>query len=164
MNRFVIALCFVLASCQTPNQPSTSMNKQTLLQANDALYVGLNEMFIGNLKPLEALWSHSDSISYMGPFGGYLRGWDAVHKDFQAVTDMKIGGKISCELLGSNVVGAVGYISCVEVGENIDPSGKPVAVRHRATNIFQWDNEQWRLVHHHTDISNQLETAFDKSE
>lgn len=164
MNRFVIALCFVLASCQTPDQPSTSMNKQTLLQANDALYAGLNEMFIGNLKPLEALWSHGDSISYMGPFGGYLRGWDAIHKDFQAVTNMKIGGKISCELLGSNLVGDVGYISCVEVGENIDPSGKPVAVRHRATNIYQWENEQWRLVHHHTDISNQLETAFDKSE
>ena len=164
MNRIAFALCFVLASCQPPNKPSTSMNKQTLLQANDALYAGLNEMFIGNLEPLEALWSHSDSISYMGPFGGYLRGWEAVHKDFQAVTDMKIGGKLSCELLGSNVSGTMGYISCVEVGENIDPNGQAVAVRHRATNIFQWENDQWRLVHHHTDISNQLETAFDKSE
>lgn len=164
MNRIAIALCFVLASCQPPHKPSTSMNKQTLLQANDALYAGLNEMFIGNLEPLEALWSHSDSISYMGPFGGYLRGWEAVHKDFQAVTDMKIGGKLSCELLGSNVSGTMGYISCVEVGENIDPNGQAVAVRHRATNIFQWENDQWRLVHHHTDISNQLETAFDKSE
>lgn len=164
MNRIAFALCFVLASCQPPNKPSTSMNKQTLLQANDALYAGLNEMFIGNLEPLEALWSHSDSISYMGPFGGYLRGWEAVHKDFQAVTDMKIGGKLSCELLGSNLSGTMGYISCVEVGENIDPNGQAVAVRHRATNIFQWENDQWRLVHHHTDISNQLETAFDKSE
>ena len=164
MNRIAFALCFVLASCQPPNKPSTSMNEQTLLQANDALYAGLNEMFIGNLEPLEALWSHSDSISYMGPFGGYLRGWEAVHKDFQAVTDMKIGGKLSCELLGSNLSGTMGYISCVEVGENIDPNGQAVAVRHRATNIFQWENDQWRLVHHHTDISNQLETAFDKSE
>lgn len=164
MYRIALLLGLFLASCQTPNQTPTSMNNQTLLQANDALYSGLNEMFIGNLQPLEALWSHSDSISYMGPFGGYLRGWDAVHKDFQAVTDMKIGGKLSCELLGSNVVGTVGYISCVEVGENIDPSGQAVAVRHRATNIFQWENDRWRLVHHHTDISNQLETAFDKSE
>ena len=53
----------------------------------------------------------------------------------------------------------MGYTACVEEGENMSAEGKPVVVSHRATNIFRLEDGKWKLVHHHTDLSPQLEKA-----
>lgn len=135
---------------------------QQLTEANNQFYAGLNELFTGNLEPLDNLWSHTDSITYMGPFGGCLKGWDEVSEEFKKVAAMKLGGKIICDNLNIFMGTDLGYTSCVEKGENIGPDGKPVSVSHRATNIFHFENGKWRLIHHHTDISLQLEKVYDK--
>jgi ketosteroid isomerase-like protein len=41
-------------------------------------------------------------------------------------------------------------------------AGKPVEVSHRATNIFRREEGQWRLIHHHTDLSPQLDNVDNK--
>jgi len=133
-----------------------------LLEANSELYTGLNAMFTGNLDILNNLWSHNDSITYMGPFGGCLIGWEAVGSEFTKVAAMKLGGKITSENVKVYAGTDLGYTICVEEGENMGPDGKPVRVSHRATNVFHLENGKWRLIHHHTDISTQLETAYDK--
>jgi ketosteroid isomerase-like protein len=130
--------------------------------ANDSLYSGLNAMFAGDLQTLENLWSHTETITYTGPFGGRITGWEEVYKDFKKTTDMKLGGKIVCSDLHVYAGTDMGYTVCVEVGENMDPEGKPIRVSHRATNIFHLENGLWKLVHHHTDISTQLEKAFEE--
>ena len=33
-------------------------------------------------------------------------------------------------------------------------------VSHRDTNIFQLEQGEWKMVHHHTDISPQLQKAY----
>lgn len=164
------ALAIAMAGCnsssneQVRNTDSDSLllaAEQGIREANDRLYVGLNDMFEGDMQVLNALWSHSESTTYMGPFGGSITGWTAISEEFNKVAAMKLGGKIT----GSNAhvfPGTnIGYTTCVEVGENISPDGTPVEVSHRATNIFQLQEGQWRLIHHHTDISTQLEMAFD---
>ena len=55
--------------------------------------------------------------------------------------------------------GLGGYTVCVEQGENMSADGKPVVVRFRATNVFRLIKGEWKMVHHHTDISSQLEAA-----
>ncbi len=136
--------------------------EQGILEANEGLYDGLNGMLAGDMQLLNALWSHSESTTYMGPFGGSITGWTAISEEFNKVAAMKLGGKITGSDVhvfpGTNI----GYTTCVEVGENISPDGAPLSVSHRATNIFQLQDGQWRLIHHHTDIATQLETAFDK--
>jgi ketosteroid isomerase-like protein len=134
-----------------------------LIEANKQLYAGLNEMFTGNLETLNKLWSHTDSITYMGPFGVCLKGWNEVSKEFKKVAAMKLGGKISCNDLNVYAGTDFGYTSCVEEGENIILNGIPVSVNHRATNIFHLENGKWRLIHHHTDISSQLEKVYDRA-
>lgn len=141
---------------------TNTMSMQKITEANNALYAGLNEMFAGNIEPLNKLWMHNDSITYMGPFGGCLVGWPAVSKEFSQVAAMKLGGSIVCSNANVYAGTDMGYVSCVEEGENIGPDGKPVRVSHRATNIFQLADGKWRLVHHHTDISSQLEETYDK--
>lgn len=149
------------ATTEESSQTTTMSAEQEIRAANDRLYEGLNAMFTGDLEPLNKLWSHSDNITYMGPFGGQLIGWKAVHADFAKVAAMKLGGKIVCKDLHVFAGMGMGYTICVEAGENIGEDGQPVKVSHRATNIFHLENGEWKLVHHHTDISLQLEEAFE---
>lgn len=151
----------LLLACQP--QTNTPMSTETVIAANTTLYTSLNAMFEGDFGPISNVWSHSDSITYMGPFGGKLVGWEAVGADFKQVTDMKIGGSIRPEGVSVHVGEGMAYVACTEVGENIGPDGKPVQVRHRATNVFQLENGVWKLIHHHTDIAEQLESAYDKN-
>jgi len=161
----------IITSCDTnqqqpaENEDTTSMNATLdgLIAANDALYAGLNEMFKGNIEPLNNLWSHSESISYMGPFGESMIGWNAVGAEFSKVADMKLGGSISYKDMYAYLGSDFGYTTCVEEGENMDADGNPVSVSHRATNIFQLENGEWRLIHHHTDKSHQLDAIYDEA-
>ena len=70
------------------------MDEKGILEADGRFFAALNEMFTGNLAPMEALWSHADDIVYMGPDGKVLVGWAAVQPDWQKQADMKLGGEI----------------------------------------------------------------------
>lgn len=134
-------------------------SEQALRAANDQLYAALNAMFIGDLQPLDDIWSHKEDVTNMGPFGGRLTGWEAVGAEFKKEAAMKLGGKIVCKDLHLYTGTDLAYAVCVEEGENMSADGKPVVVSHRATNIFRIENGQWKLVHHHTDLSPELGKA-----
>jgi len=128
--------------------------------ANGQFYEALNAVFTGNVEPMKAIWSHGDDISYRGPFNDNLDGWTAIGKQFDDVAQMKIGGRVACMDMIVRAGQDLGYTVCVEQGNNESTDGKPVEVSQRATNIFRLEDGQWKLVHHHTDISPQLEQAF----
>ena len=140
-------------------QDNKQKTEQELRAANDSLYAALNAMFSGKLEPMNNLWSHSDYITDMGPFGGRLTGWDAVGLEFKKEAGMKLGGRIICKDLHIYAGTDMGYAVCVEEGEKMTAQGKVVNVSHRATNIFHLENGKWKLVHHHTDLSPQLGNA-----
>lgn len=158
----LVVMSTLIFACNPIQNPENTMSEKSILAANDKLYEALNSMFEGKFEPLDKIWSHSDQVTYMGPFGGKLVGWQAVGADFKEVTEMKLGGHISAEDISIMSGTDMAYVACTEVGVNLDPSGNSVEVRHRATNVFQLEDGEWRLVHHHTDIAEQLETAYDK--
>ena len=133
--------------------------EQDLQAANDQFYTALNATFIGDLQPMNDVWSHEADVTQMGPFGGRLTGWEAVGAEFKKVAEIKLGGKIVFKDLHIYAGSDLGYAIGVEDGENIDSDGKPVRVNHRATNIFRMENGNWKLVHHQTDLSPDLEKA-----
>ncbi len=137
-------------------------DEKGLRQANDQLYSALNAMFTGELAPLEAIWSHQEDVSNQGPFGDRLDGWAAVRDEFKKEAGMKLGGRITYKNLIVRAGKDMGYTVCVEQGENMTADGKPVVVSFRATNIFRLENGQWKLIHHHTDLSPQLKEAVAK--
>jgi len=139
--------------------PSSASAEKELRVANDQFYAALNAMFVGNLAPMNAIWSHRSDVTDMGPFGGRLTGWEAVGEEFKKEAGMKLGGRVVCTDLIVQVGADMGYTVCVEEGQNMSAEGKPVTVSHRATNVFRKESGQWKLVHHHTDISLQLEKA-----
>ena len=68
----LLASSLLLLACQP--QTNTPMSRETVIAANTTLYASLNAMFEGDFGPISNVWSHSDSITYMGPFGGKLVG------------------------------------------------------------------------------------------
>lgn len=140
---------------------SQTVADSTLKAANDAFYAALNENFTGNTQPLIEIWSHGEDVSDQGPFGARLDGWKAVEEEFLKEGAMKLGGEVVCKNLIVRAGKEFGYTACVEEGVNMSADGKPVVVRFRATNIFKMENGSWKMVHHHTDISNPLQEATD---
>ncbi len=139
-----------------PMKSENMKSEKALHAANDQFYAALNAMFTGELAPMNAIWSHRDDVTQMGPFGNRLVGWTAVGEEFKRTAAMKLGGRVVCKDLRITVGSDLGYAVCVEEGENMSADGKPVMVSHRATNVFRLENGQWTLVHHHTDLSPQL--------
>ncbi len=169
----ILSVSFTVSSCGTNTSEVKNSNagtssaadnmaksEQSLRAANDSFYAALNDMFTGNMVPMDSIWSHSAEITDQGPFGGRLLGWEAVEAEFKKEADMKLGGKVTCEELVVHAGTDMGYTVCVEEGENTGTDGKPVTVKHRASNVFRLENGKWKLVHHHTDLSPQLEKAI----
>jgi len=119
-------------------------------QANDAFYAALNAMFKGNHEPIVDAWSHADDVTYMGPDGKYMVGWDQVVTNWKSQADKKLGGSIRPERIHTTVGQDLATVECDEVGENI-VDGKTTRVSIRATNTYRLENGQWKMIGHHTD-------------
>ena len=164
---FSLAISIFLLSCTgTPKKQSihsqnTIMNKELeITKTNAKFYTALNILFTGDSDAILNVWSHSADISYLGPWGERIVGWDSIKAEFIKVGSMKIGGNIESKDLIVGVGTDIAYTVCDEVGENKDSTGQSFFVSHRATNIFRLEQGEWKLVHHHTDISPQLQKAY----
>ena len=158
MTRFTLFLltAVMITACNnmdTTILPEKAKAEKELVAANNQFYAALNALFTGDLEPMNAIWSHGDDISDMGPFGGRLEGWKSVSEEFQKEAGMKLGGRVECKDLLVYAGTDVGYTVCTEEGENMTADGKAVKVKFRATNIFRIEKGQWKMIHHHTDLS-----------
>ena len=126
-------------------------NRQAVAAATANFYVALNTMFTGNGQPMKDAWSHAADVTYMGPDGQYLIGWDKVGPRWDAQAAAKLGGHVGAEQINIVAGTDMAVATCVEVGENI-VNGKTEAVRLRATNVFRKEAGKWKLVGHQTDL------------
>jgi ketosteroid isomerase-like protein len=156
----LIALALVASAFSISSFASNSETE--LRAANDHFYTALNSMFVGDLEPMNNIWSHQDDVTDLDPFGGRLVGWNKVGAEFKKEAKMKLGGRVVAKDIIAIAGNDMGYIVCVEEGENMSAAGKPVRVKHRTTNIFRREDGGWKLAHHHTDLSPELQKAFKK--
>lgn len=131
--------------------PACADETAAVLAANAQFYAALNKMFTGDVNPIEAIWSHADDVTYMGPTGGFEHGWQAVLKDWEGQAAIKLGGRVTPVDMHAVVGQDVAVVSDYEEGENTNAKGKVVRLRLRATNIFRKEDGQWKMVGHHTD-------------
>jgi len=159
----LVIASFIFPACNNKSYEEQRLKEKSeleLLAANDKFYAALNAMFTGSLDPMNEIWSHAEDVTDLGPFGGSrLVGWDSVGAEFKKEAAMKLGGKVIYKDLLVTAGTDMGYTVCVEEGENMNADGKPVVVKFRATNIFRLEKGEWKLVHHHTDLSTPLQEA-----
>ena len=120
--------------------------------AENGFYEALNTFFTGDVGPMKEVWSHADDVTYMGPSGGFQKGWPAVLEVWEKTAAMKLGGKVTPQRLHLTVSGDLAVIQTHELGENVDKEGNPLEVHIRATNLFRKENGKWKMIGHHTDL------------
>jgi len=125
--------------------------------AADGFYAALNAMFAGDAEPMQAVWSHADDVTYMGPAGGFQEGWAVVDEVWVKHAAMKLGGKVTPETVKMTVGRDIAITHNYEIGENYDAEGTLQQVSIRATNIFRKEDGQWKMIGHHTDLLPYLE-------
>ena len=126
-------------------------NTAAVRAASDQFYTALNQLFTGDMAPMEALLSHRKDVTYMGAGGGFRVGWDAVRKDWASQAAMKMGGSIKPEQVKITAGSDLATVSNMEVG-SVTIQGKKKAISLRATSIYRKEKGQWKMIGHHTDL------------
>ena len=144
------ALCAAFLLSTTPARAAED-NTAAVRAASNQFYTALNQLFTGDMAPMEALWSHRKDVTYMGPDGRFLVGWDAVRKDWASQAAMKMGGSIKPAQVKITAGNDLATVSNMEVG-SVAIQGKKKAISLRATSIYRKENGQWKMIGHHTDL------------
>lgn len=126
-------------------------NEQAVAAAIDDFYTALNVLFTGDGQPMMDAWSHAADVTYMGPDGLYLIGWEDVEKMWSSVAAMKLGGRVNPQKLHTVIGTDMALITCVEVGEN-EVDGKVEVVSIRSSTGLHKRNGVWKVVAHQTDL------------
>ncbi|MDA2919400.1 nuclear transport factor 2 family protein [Desulfobacterota bacterium AH_259_B03_O07] len=151
----IITAVFLLINIQISY---SSDSKKEVVQAAEQFYAALNSMFKGDLDPMIEVWSHADDVTYMGPAGGLLVGWEEVRKSWGEQAKLKLGGKVEPEDMHVIAGDKIGITVNFERGTSYI-NGKPEKVNIRATNVFRRENGKWKMIGHHTDILPWLKKA-----
>jgi ketosteroid isomerase-like protein len=128
-------------------------------QASDQFYAGLTRMIEGDLSVLESVWSHDASVTAMHPVDGREVGWEAVRNSFVPFTELASDGSVELRDQLIRVLGDVAYEIGIETG-HFTLAGRPVTVGHRVTNIYRREGGRWKMIHHHTDVSQPMVDAI----
>jgi ketosteroid isomerase-like protein len=131
-------------------------------QVSDDFYRALNDLFHGDVMPMERVWSHAADASNLGPLGGRQYGWEQIRHEFEREAQMHMEGHIEPRDIVIHVSDDLAFAIGTEHGENTAHAGKRVRIDHRATNIFRRENGAWKLIHHHTDIAPALMHAAEE--
>ncbi|MDP8928150.1 MAG: nuclear transport factor 2 family protein [Actinomycetota bacterium] len=128
-------------------------------QASDRFYAALVSMLNGDAAPMADVWAHDAAVSTMHPLGGREVGWNAVRRSWEGAAQAFEGGSLEVSDLEVSVLGDAAYTTGIE---HVDATvgGKPLRFDIRATNIFRREADEWKIIHHHTDVDLPLQEAL----
>jgi len=129
------------------------MSKQDEVRAvSDRFYSGLSQM---DVSALPEVWSQRDDVTTMHPMGGEQVGWQAVRASFEEAAGSMTDSRV--DLIDQRIYAGedLAYETGIERG-HAKLAGEPVEFEHRVTNVYRLESGQWKMVHHHTDVSADL--------
>jgi ketosteroid isomerase-like protein len=130
-------------------------------EASKRFYAALNRMLIGEYDAMTDVWSHDATATAMHPIGGRLAGWEQVRESFDQIAGLASGGEVALRDQRIQVLGDVAYELGIERGQAL-LAGEEIGLDVRVTNIYRRERGQWRLVHHHADVSPEMVGLLDR--
>ncbi|MEM1155065.1 MAG: nuclear transport factor 2 family protein [Pseudomonadota bacterium] len=116
---------------------------------DNQFFDALNEMFKGNITPIEALWSHAEDVVYLGPSRDLFHlGWDAIDRDWLQQNEAQLGGSI--KVVKRHVTVSDNLAIAHNVAEVSNQGGED-KISMRGTNVFRNESGEWKLIAHHSD-------------
>ena len=146
----------------SPADEARDNQTQAVEHATLQFYASLNALFNGDVAPMQAIWSHADDVTYMGPVGGFQVGWQQVNNRWEEQAGLHLGGQIEPKDIRIVVGDSLASVQCLEVGNNLDADGETEKVSIRATSLFRKENGQWKMISHHTDLLAYLDEEADE--
>jgi ketosteroid isomerase-like protein len=116
---------------------------------SDRFYSGLSRM---DVAALPEIWSHGDDVTTMHPMGGEQVGWEEVRSSFEGAAGLMTDSHV--QLIDQRIYAGtdLAYETGIERG-GAKLAGEPVEFEHRVTNVYRLEDGQWKMIHHHTDVS-----------
>ncbi|MEM0914941.1 MAG: nuclear transport factor 2 family protein [Planctomycetota bacterium] len=154
----IVLVCLAVSPIATAQSTATApatqepAMTQAVLNANAGFYAALNTLFTGDDGPMADVWSHADDVTYMGPLGASLHGWDQVAQTWAEQAAMKLGGGVQTHDVRVVVSAGLALVTNIEHGRNPHTIDGPMDVLIRATNVYRLEDGAWKMIHHHTDL------------
>jgi ketosteroid isomerase-like protein len=117
--------------------------------ASDRFYRVLGDMDVSGM--LE-VWSQNGDVTTMHPMGGEEVGWTEVRRSFEQAADAMDDVSVAFERRTLHAAGDLAYETGIERGRGT-VAGERFEFEQRVTNVYRREGGEWKLVHHHTDIS-----------
>ena len=129
-------------------------------QASERFYAALNRTLNGDPGPMMEVWSHGSEVSAMHPFGDRSHGWEEVRAGWEQAAQAFSDGQASLDdLVVVPIADDVAYTLGTEHGQ-AKLGEESVDIGWRVTNIYRREGEEWKIVHHHTDVSQAIVEAL----
>ena len=114
-------------------------------EANARFYRAFESM---DLAEMEQVWSHGDYVRCVHPGWSMLSGWDIVRQSWEALFKDSREMRFSLSEVAARVDGNVAWVTCTE--NILSEAGGNISVTSvLATNVFERQGGEWRLVLHH---------------
>jgi ketosteroid isomerase-like protein len=125
----------------------------------DRCHAAVTEQSRGHPEPFLRLWSRADDVSIMAAIGGYHTGYDAVSGLLTAAAETQTFDRWDAENLVLFCAGDLGYTVELEHYAKTGPGGDE-SMTLRATQIYRFEQDQWRVIHRHGDILTAIEAKW----
>ena len=122
-------------------------------QASEQFYAALNREINGDPGPMMEVWSHGSDVSTLHPLGGINVGWEEVRAGWEEAAQGMSEGQVSLDdLVVLPIADDVAYTVGTEHGQ-AKVGDDTIGIEWRVTNIYRREGGEWKVVHHHTDVS-----------
>jgi ketosteroid isomerase-like protein len=139
-----LLICGILVGGKANGQQPLDLD--AVKAANQAFYTALST---GDVPAMRKVWSSDPDPTNIGPGSKAVAvGWDAIGKAFEATRDAFPDLKATMEPR-IKIVGAIAWATGVEQTQRKDKTGTVISSANLATNIFQKQDGNWLMVHHH---------------
>jgi ketosteroid isomerase-like protein len=149
-----------LAKEQTMRDESTTVTRSAELEEFiDRCHEALRHQSQGHPEPLLALWSHADDVTVMAAIGGYQSGFEQVSALLTAASKTQTFDSWSAENIATIVEDALACSVELETyGKHSDGEDEEMTLR--ATQVYRYEDDEWRIIHRHGDILTPIEARW----
>jgi len=140
-----------------PVQKSPTM--QELRGFVDRCHAAITKQSQGHPEPFLELWSHAGDVTIMAAIGGYQAGFDAVRDLLTAASKTQHFDSWRAENVATVLDGNLAFTVELEHYAQTG-AGDDKGMTLRATQIYRWEDGQWRVIHRHGDILAPIEAKW----
>lgn len=100
-----------------------------------------------DMRMLDQVWLHADWVACVHPGAAQVTGWPAVRDSWVRILTRGPLPVLPTQVM-IHVERDLAWVTCVE---NITMPGEPLwqTAAMQATNLFQRNGDEWRMIHHH---------------